>query len=298
MTSEEVLFSIIIPTFNRAELIYACVKSIVDQRNVKFEIIIVDDGSTDNTSYIVAQLKDDRVNYIKTPNRERGAARNAGLRIANGLYVNYFDSDDILNPCLFHLSKFIVENKYPDVIYGLIENVSGTGDSIEVINPSSSNFKSSILYNNFLACGSVFIKRSLALKHVFSEDRRLSGTEDWELWLRVYAEKDFTPTPIIIFKQRQHDLRSLRDTSFSRVVEREKSFIAHINTHRTALLAKFSKGEIDLLIADRFTLMALSLVEFNLKVKALKSLIKSFMSSVLVVKRKRFWATLKKIILN
>lgn len=296
MERNKIYFSIIIPTFNRARLIHNTIKSILDQRNILFELIIVDDGSEDNTSELILGLNDDRVKYVKTANRERGAARNSGLQVSKGVYVNYFDSDDILNPCLLDLYTFIVNNNSPDVVHGLMENISDEGSVIGIVRPAYSTFKKSILYNNFLACGSVFIKREIAHAFQFSEDRRLSGTEDWELWLRLYSNHDFIECPIVFFKQRQHALRSLHQVPTDRVTERESVFIGHINKERALLSKRFSKAEIDLLVADRYTLIALSQFEAGCKSKAFNYLIKSLNSSLLVIKRKRFLAVLKKLV--
>jgi glycosyltransferase involved in cell wall biosynthesis len=295
---KEIIFTIIIPTFNRAKLVCSTIQSILAQRNASFEIIVVDDGGWDNTFQLISKLNDTRIKYVKTENRERGAARNSGLQIANGVYVNYFDSDDLLTSSLSEIEEFILNNNSPDIIYGLIENISEDGRSIEVVKPPYSNFKTNILHNNFLACGSVFVKRQIALQYLFSEDRRLSGTEDWELWLRLYSMHDFVRFPKVVFKQRQHPLRSLVTVPVTRVIERETIFIEHIDRSQGLLLKRFSKSELDLLIADRYTLIALAQCESGMKKQGLRYLFKSLNSALTVLGRKRFWAILKKLILD
>lgn len=272
------------------------ITSILTNQTVTIEIIIVDDGSTDNTHDLIKQIKDDRVSYYKIENRERGAARNYGLKMATGDYVNYFDSDDILNPCLKDLYAFIEQAKYPEVIFGQIECVTETDEHICIVNPRSTRFKDSILYNNFLACGSVFLRRDIAAKFQFSEDRMLSGTEDWELWLRVYSDHDFKKYPKIIFKQRQHKSRSLNNRGVDNVQMREFSFIKHIEGSLTFLKKRFSDSDLDLLIADRHTLVALAAFESSRKQLALKQLIMAFNKSAAVLLRRRFWAVVKKLI--
>jgi len=291
-------FSIVIPTFNRAQLLLSSVRSVLSQRDISFEIIVVDDGSQDNTGLLIAEIEDERVKYIKTPNRERGAARNAGLLISKGEYVNYFDSDDIFNPHLADLYKFIENNDSPGVVYGLIENVTENGESVEIIESAFPDFKKSLLFNNFLACGSVFIKREIALKFLFSEDRRLSGTEDWELWLRLYSIHNFVQFPFVVFKQRLHSNRSLSQASADRTKEREIVFIEHIRKNYPLLSNRFSKVELNTLMADRYSLIALAHCESGSKTKAARYLMSAIKISLFVVKRKRFWAVLKKLIFN
>ena len=73
-------------------------ESVRNQRFTDFEVIIVDDGSTDNTEEVIAQLNYERLQYFKRPNLERGAARNFGIMQSKGKYITFCDSDDILYP--------------------------------------------------------------------------------------------------------------------------------------------------------------------------------------------------------
>ena len=110
-------FSIIIPTYNRADLIERTIDSALGQSYKNYEIIVVDDGSTDHTGKLVQEKYGDRVKYIKTANRERGAARNTGVNEASGRYVYFLDSDDLLYPQ--HLEKAVafIEEHDPKVFF-------------------------------------------------------------------------------------------------------------------------------------------------------------------------------------
>jgi glycosyltransferase involved in cell wall biosynthesis len=81
------LFSIIIPTYNRENFISETINSVLESDYKNFEIIVVDDGSTDNTKDIVNKINDSRLNYYYQDNKERGAARNNGIKKAKGEYV-------------------------------------------------------------------------------------------------------------------------------------------------------------------------------------------------------------------
>ncbi|MBK9150508.1 MAG: glycosyltransferase family 2 protein [Saprospiraceae bacterium] len=87
-------FSIIIPTYNRAHIIHRPVKSILAQTFTDWELIVVDDGSTDNTQEIVMSYNDPRIRYVWQENQERSAARNHGIRLAQGEWICFQDSDD------------------------------------------------------------------------------------------------------------------------------------------------------------------------------------------------------------
>lgn len=87
-------FSIVVPTYNRAALIGETIETILAQDFPDFELIIVDDGSKDDTAAVVGNYSDPRLRYLCKENGERGAARNFGFRHAKGDYVVFFDSDD------------------------------------------------------------------------------------------------------------------------------------------------------------------------------------------------------------
>lgn len=87
-------FSIIIPTYNRAHTIRRPINSILAQTFTDWELIIVDDGSTDDTQEIVESYKDPRIRYVWQENQERSAARNHGISLAKGAWICFQDSDD------------------------------------------------------------------------------------------------------------------------------------------------------------------------------------------------------------
>ena len=86
-------FSIIIPTYNRAAFLPKAIESVLAQTYTDWELIVVDDGSTDNTREVVAQYNDERIIYIYQENAERSAARNNGISQAKGDFICFMDSD-------------------------------------------------------------------------------------------------------------------------------------------------------------------------------------------------------------
>ena len=91
------LVSVIIPTYNRASFLARAIESVLKQTYKNFEIIVVDDGSTDNTKEILEPLKD-KIKYILTENKGPAHARNTGMQVANGKYIAFLDSDDAYLP--------------------------------------------------------------------------------------------------------------------------------------------------------------------------------------------------------
>lgn len=288
-------FSIIIPVFNRADLIERTLSSILAQSYNDFEIIVVDDGSTDNPEEVVRKHADFRVSFYKISNVERGAARNMGAKLAMGKYLNFFDSDDLFLPILEKLQSFIEAKNMPDVIYGGIEQVNEQNEFLQTGGLPYNSFTQNLLHNNFLACGAVFLKKSVALEYPFHEDRRLSSAEDWELWLRIHTKYDFSEFPDKIFKQVHHKSRSITTISAEKVAQRDCYFCAVV-IGQDSMHAKYGKKALALFEADRFTFIALSYAEKGQNALAHSFWRKALQSSILVLKRKRFWAVLKKLV--
>ena len=130
------LTTIILPTYNRATFLPEAIKSIRAQQNSHWELVVVDDGSTDETAAIVSELCRDfaeRVRYVRQDNRGAYAARVVGLGLANGDYIAFFDSDDLWLP--HHLERCVSAlAAYPDLdwIYGACQMVNfRTGETLD-----------------------------------------------------------------------------------------------------------------------------------------------------------------------
>jgi glycosyltransferase involved in cell wall biosynthesis len=291
-----IFFSIVIPSYNRGSHILKTIRSILNQPFSNIEIIVINDGSKDETADIIKAIRDSesRIHYYEIENSERAAARNHGLKYVKGIYVNYFDSDDLLLPCLDKLYSFIVQNHQPDVVYGNIQHVDENDGEVNTESFAYGSFTKNLLHNNFLACGSVFLKREVAQNALFHEDRRLSSAEDWELWLRIHTRYVFMQFPEYIFKQVHHQGRSLRSISPEAIEARDKYF-AELTFNNKELRAFYGYKSLNLFIADRYTFIALAWSGQNWS-KTFFYWLKAFTTSWSVVIRKRFWAVFFKLI--
>lgn len=216
-----ILFSIVIPTYNRAEFIKTTINSVLEQTYFNFELIVVDDGSTDGTQEIIENyLADIRIQYFKVNNRERGAARNFGTLKSKGDYITFLDSDDIFLP--WHLqsaAKFIELDKQPEAFHQTYEVMESGGVAhTPPLLPSPVNDK--LIEGNFLSCMGVFLRRDIALKNLFDETRELSGSEDYELWLRVAAQVPVLIHNKVTSRLIQHQQRSMMDQDVEKLLTR------------------------------------------------------------------------------
>lgn len=114
---DQILFSVIIPTHNRADLLRIAIQSVVEQTVKKWELLIIDDGSMDNTKEVAKSFDDSRIHYFYQEHKERNTARNLGIQKAKGQYICFLDDDDYFLE--FHLQNFfdfLIQNDFPEVI--------------------------------------------------------------------------------------------------------------------------------------------------------------------------------------
>lgn len=179
-------FSIIIPTYNRATLLPETIKSVQNQTYTKWECIVVDDGSTDNTKEIVESLiqNDNRIKYVYQENAERSAARNNGIRNSSGDYICFLDSDDhYFSDHLEKLNHFInQQNEKICMIVNQMQIVGQDKKEVTTLPPISKNVIE-YLYVNPLTPSRVCIHNDILKKMKFDED--IVVVEDRILWMRI-----------------------------------------------------------------------------------------------------------------
>lgn len=190
--SEYPSFSVIIPTYNRAALIEATLESVLSQTYPHYEVVVVDDCSTDNTDAVIEPyLKAGKVRYFKNErNSERAHSRNVGLEKAVGDFATLLDSDDFMYPSnLADAAAFARENPDIKCFHNLYEFVDADRKVLRhfPLSPLKNQIKE-IAAGNFMACVGDFMHRDIYKNYEFDTFRPLTGSEDWDFWLRVLAD--------------------------------------------------------------------------------------------------------------
>lgn len=185
-------FSVIIPTYNRAGFIVKTLESVLAQTYTHFEIIIIDNCSTDNTEELLQPfIASGRVRFFKQDrNYERAVSRNRGMSLATGDFVTLLDSDDLMYPSnLADAAAYAVAHPETKCFYNLSEFVNTEGRVVyRPPVPSLDDQWKAITRGNFMACIGDFIHREIYTRYTFDTRPSIIGGEDWDFWLRVLAD--------------------------------------------------------------------------------------------------------------
>ena len=188
------LFSVIIPTFNRVNILSRAIDCVLNQSFEDFELIVVDNGSTDNTrKWVEENFKDNRIKYFYQQGSGSPASpRNKGLSLAKGKWICFLDSDDSwrLNK-LEEISKVILSDKRFDVICHnerfYYDDKSLLGKEIRYGPFSKNMYRDMLLFGNRLSTSATSIKLEFLKKKnlKFDESENLIAVEDYDLWLNL-----------------------------------------------------------------------------------------------------------------
>ncbi|GEL12388.1 Glycosyltransferase involved in cell wall bisynthesis [Flavobacterium glycines] len=198
MINIQSLVSIIVPCYNQAQYLDECLRSVIEQSYTNWECIIINDGSSDNTREIAHQWlkKDSRFQYIYKENGGLSSARNTGLKIARGDYIQFLDSDDMLNrfklekqlDCFTSAIDIVICDYFP------FDNETKAFKRERYMNPfpSSNQFKIEIIskWESGLSipCHCILFKSKLLNQNeqIIRFEESLPNHEDWVFWVKVF----------------------------------------------------------------------------------------------------------------
>ena len=221
--------SVIIAAYNLMAYLPETINNLLQQTFTDFEVIVVNDGSTDNTAEWVAQISDPRVQLISQENQGLAGASNTGIENSRGEYITFLDADDLWEST--KLAKQVeVLDFCPDVgiVYTWVTYMSDRGKSTgRIVKTSAEGYIwQQLIEVNQIECGSVAMIRRSCFEEVGLFDTNLkSYVQDWDMWLRLARHYQFKVIrePLVYYRQRMSSgSRNLKqmERSFNLVLEK------------------------------------------------------------------------------
>jgi glycosyltransferase involved in cell wall biosynthesis len=198
VTSAIPTVTVVIPVFNRPATIRRAIESVLAQTFQNFEIVVVDDGSTDDTAAVVATMTDPRIRFFRHErNRGGSGARNTGIHAASAPYVAFLDSDDEWLPTKLErqLEVFERSSERLALVYSGAEWIFGDGRVERRIPPSNLDLSRTLLTENVIGETSVGMVRRSVFDEIGGFDESLPSSQDMDLWLRICERFEAADVP-------------------------------------------------------------------------------------------------------
>jgi glycosyltransferase involved in cell wall biosynthesis len=200
--TDQPLVSVVIATYNMAQYLPEAIDSVLAQTWKNLELIVVDDGSTDNTAEVMEPFKSDpRVRYFPTENQGQPRAKNHGLNEAKGGFIAFCDADDLWSPKKLAIQMPFFQDSQVGVVYSEVSYIDQNGAPLEKDIPydrHSGQVTEQLVVKNFVPFGTAVIRRACVEKNgAFDVD--LPMGIDWDLWLRYSIDWHFHYTSDITY---------------------------------------------------------------------------------------------------
>ena len=200
--------SVIIPSFNRARLLPEAIDSVLRQTYADFELVVVDDGSSDDTRAVVAAITDPRGRVIRLAHGGISRALNTGIRAARGRYIARLDSDDPWAPgMLATLLPVLERDASIGLAYGRAQAIAANGRLLPHTIGTPGRFPGETLRCvafDDCTCNPALLARRECLVRAGLYDEQLSANEDWDMWLRIARRHEFVFVDAVVAYIRWH----------------------------------------------------------------------------------------------
>lgn len=200
--------SVVITCFNYGKYLKECLESVLNQSFTDLEIIIVNDGSTDNTDQVISNFRAlDNIKYIKQSNSGQAKAKNIGVKYSSGRLIAFLDADDAWDRDKLAKQIPLFLKEKTGVVYSRARYVDEQGKALKTslsgkyLLPRSGNVVNYLFLDNFVPFSSSIVRRvCLEQCGIFNESYKMGI--DWDLWLRVATcyDFDFIDEPLLIYR--------------------------------------------------------------------------------------------------
>ncbi len=302
MENNNPLFSVIIPTFNHAHLLKYALDSVLNQTYRNWEVIVVDNNSSDNTEDLVAEIKDKRITYLKIENQGIIAkSRNIGIQKSRGTWIAFLDADDSWSNKKLEICAQKI-NKHVDVIYHNLEIVTIEGYVKRKKYLNSRQIKKPILIDllvggNPIANSSAVVRKSMLEKiGGINESKGIIAAEDYNTWLRIsFFGGKFLYIPKLLGYYSLHSnniskrdmsrptYNAAKDFKYLLTKEQKDKFLSNIfyirgnyyytkNTKNAILYFSFSlkKGDYIIILKSLVKIINIRIISFKKYISAIK----------------------------
>lgn len=278
MENNNPFFSIIIPTYNRDIKLNKAIKSVIDQSYCNWELIVVDDGSTDSTKDVVKSYKDKRIRYHWQKNKELSGARNAGIELAKATYVSFLDDDDAFEEDhLIRVKEVIDQHTNEICIYktGLILCYNGKENRIKLF---ESDIIHPVTYLSENVCGmhSLIFHRDIFEYHGFREDQYLF--EDEFFLYNVFLDYKVYSIPFYTACYFKHEeSRTIQYAVINEKIQSYNAAITELIQSKETELRKYIHGtRLEFMKSSHYLTSAISAVKLGRKKMGIRLFAKGF----------------------
>jgi glycosyltransferase involved in cell wall biosynthesis len=220
--------SVIVPAYNAEATILETIQSIQNQTFADFELIVINDGSTDNTLTLLGQVEDSRLQVFTYPNGGLPVARNRGIHHATGEFISFVDADDLWTPDKLELQlQALQQHPAAGVAYSWTAFIDGQGNFLYAREPLAftGNVYPQLLVDNFISNGSNILLRRELVAEAGIFDPSLKSAEDWDFYIRLAARSEFAVVPKyqILYRKSTQSMTSkvpVMETNILKVVEK------------------------------------------------------------------------------
>lgn len=192
------LVSVVIPVFNGEKTIEETIRSVLAQSLTDFEVLVIDDGSQDQTAAIVTSIKDSRIQLHHYPNKGLSASRNRGIHRAVGKYISFLDADDLWTPEKLEAQlQAMGDHPNATVAYSWTDYIDGNSRIFQAGSRVTANGQvlERLLLRNFVESGSNILVLRSVFEQVGDFDETLKAAEDWDMLLRLAVDHPFVCVP-------------------------------------------------------------------------------------------------------
>lgn len=224
------LISVIIPAYNSEQTIREAIESVLKQSFSDFELIVINDGSSDSTFEIASSIQDSRIKVFSYPNAGGAVSRNRGFSHSSGEFIAFLDADDLWKPDKLEAQlKALQANSQAAVAYSWLDVIDEAGNFLREGNhrTENGNIFAKLFLIPFVESGSNPLIRRQAFIDVNGFDESLPASQDYDLYLRLAARYNFVaiPSPQVLYRISSNSMSAnVKRQEATSLLVRERAF--------------------------------------------------------------------------